>query len=194
MISYLKGKIIKKGINHIILNTGDVGYKIFVNEKLLSRLAGGDEASIWTHQYVREDSLDLYGFDKDEELDLFETLLSISGVGPRSALSVLGVASVGEIRSSIASGDPSLLTKVSGIGKKTAERVVLELKDKMAEMDTDHYYSFSGQNANAGGDEIDALMSLGYSLQQAREALAKVDSQIEDPGKRIKQALKIING
>ncbi len=193
MISYLEGKIIKKGINYILLNVGYVGYKIFVNEKFLSELAGGDEITVWTHQYVREDSLDLYGFSNDEELDLFEILLSISGVGPRSALAVLAIAGVSEIRSSIASGDPSLLTKVSGIGKKTAERVVLELRDKMAEMNTVSGGSvgpMTGQSQNS--DEMDALVSLGYSLQQARKALSEVDPQINDPGERIKRALKTI--
>ncbi|MBD3248349.1 Holliday junction branch migration protein RuvA [Candidatus Falkowbacteria bacterium] len=193
MISYLNGSILKKGINYIVVNVNNVGYKVFVNEKMLSSLAGGDEVKIWTHQYVREDSLDLYGFSSDEELELFELLISISGVGPKSALAVLAIASVDDIKGSIVSGDPSLLTKVSGIGKKTAERVVLELKDKMAKLN--FISKTSGQPASGtsyASDEIDALVALGYSLQQAREALSKVDPEINDPGERIKQALKAI--
>lgn len=190
MLAFLKGKIIKKGINNIVVDVNDVGYKVFVSEKFLSQRERGDEIVIWTHQYVREDSLDLYGFNSEEELELFELLISISGVGPKSALAVLAIASVDEIKGSIASGDSHLLTKVSGIGKKTAERVVLELKDKMDEI---KFSAKSDDNkVSFRSDEIDALMSLGYSLQQSREALAQVDKNITDSGERIKQSLKII--
>lgn len=187
MISYLKGKIIKKGENYMVIDVNNVGYKIFVNEKFLAELEKGSEVQIHTHQYVREDSLDLYGFSTAAELGLFELLISISGIGPKSALATLAIASVDDLKATIIKGDPTLLTKVSGIGKKTAERVVLELKDKI------EYFSAAGGTSSGTvgmNDEIDALMALGYSLAQAREALSKVDKKITDSGQRVKEALK----
>ncbi len=188
MISYLKGEVIKKGINCIVLNINNVGYKVFVNESFLADLEKGNEIETYTHQHVREDSLDLYGFASEAQLDFFELLISISGIGPKSGLAALAIASVDDLKNTIAQADPSLLTKVSGIGKKTAERVVLELKDKVGTLVSENG-SFS---AVVGSDEIDALMALGYSMQQAREALAGIDKDITDSGEKIKQALKSI--
>lgn len=191
MIAYIKGKIIYKGKTWIIVNVNNVGYKVFVNEKFLDDSNKGDEVELFTYQHVREDAVSLYGFRLMEELDLFEMLLSISGIGPRSAISVLAVSSVADVKESIALGDSSLLTKVSGIGKKTAERVVLELREKIdyiAPKDRKH----DDVSASSSSDEIDALIALGYSLQQAREALKQVDPKIKSSGERIKQALQRI--
>ena len=141
---------------------------------------------------MREDALDLYGFKSLEELEMFELLLSISGIGPKSALGVLAIASAADVKEAIANGDPSLLIKVSGIGKKTAERVVLELREKvMAQtMGGRQETAGTGSGIMASGDEIDALMALGYSMVQAREALRGVDNSIKDSGERIKEALR----
>lgn len=188
MISYLKGEIIKKGENYIVLNVANIGYKIFVNENFLESLKKQDQVETYTHQHVREDSLDLYGFASEAQLDFFELLISISGIGPKSGLAALAIASVDDLKSTIAQADPSLLVKVSGIGKKTAERVVLELKDKVGYLPI----ADGSQSKIIGSDEIDALMSLGYSMQQAREVLSQVDKKITDSGERIKQALKLI--
>ncbi len=187
MISFLKGKIINKRSNFVILEVGGVGYKVFVNEKLISELDG--EVGIYIHQHVREDALDLYGFDSLEELEFFELLLSISGIGPKSALGVFVIAEIDLVKNSIANGDHSLLVKVSGIGKKTAERVVLELRDKVGALEITDNNGVSRVGGSAS-DEIDGLMALGYSMQQAREALQGVDLDIKDSGERIRQALK----
>ena len=193
MISFLQGKILNKGQNYIIIKVGDIGYQVFVNSVIFADLEIGQEIEIYTHQYVREDALDLYGFKSMEELEMFELLISISGIGPKSALGVLSIASVADIKESIARGDSALLTKVSGIGRKTAERVVLELREKIGNLSR----SIAGETGNlksgsgsASGDEIDALMALGYSMVQARDALRAVDPEIKDSGERIKQALK----
>jgi len=192
MISYLKGKILNKGVGYVIIKVGEIGYQVFINSAMFAELDIGQEIELYTHQYVREDALDLYGFKSMEELEMFELLLSISGIGPKSALGVLSIANVDHIKESIASGDPSLLTKVSGIGRKTAERVVLELREKIRQ--TRLRQGYGGQAAGSGaivsGDEIDALMALGYSMSQARDALRAVDAKIKDSGERIKQALK----
>jgi len=191
MISYLTGKILNKDSNFIILRVGDVGYKVFVNAATLADFNVGSEIEIYTHQHVREDALDLYGFRSMEELEMFELLLSISGIGPKSALGVLAVGSVEDIKESISRGDPYLLTKVSGIGRKTAERVVLELREKVGHLSLNN--KATGGTTLASGEEIDALMALGYSMQQARDALRAVDVNIKDSGERIKAALKSLN-
>ncbi len=192
MISYLNGKIINKNDNFVIINVSGVGYKVFVNSSFALELKVGVDVEIYTYQHVKEDILALYGFRGLHECELFELLLSISGIGPKSAVSVLAIASVVEIKNSIASGDCSLLTQVSGIGKKTAERVVLELKDKIIKLGVDPVTGKNEIGSIVGSDEIDGLITLGYSLQQAREALLKVDSSITDSGERIREALKII--
>ena len=191
MISFLQGKILNKGQNYAIIKVGGIGYQVFVNSTMLADLQIGQDVEIYTHQYVREDSLDLYGFKSMGDLEMFELLISISGIGPKSALGVLAVASVEDVKESIARGDSSLLTKVSGIGRKTAERVVLELREKIGNLKLETGNSKSGAGS-ASGDEIDALMVLGYSMPQARDALRAVDPKIKDSGERIKQALKRI--
>ena len=188
MISYLKGKIINKGGGFVILEVNNIGYQIFIMPLHYADLTAGQEIEFYTYQQVREDALNLYGFRKMEELELFELLLSISGIGPKSALGVMSIATAADIKESIAQGDPALLTKVSGIGRKTAERVVLELREKIGKLGFGD--GKLGKNNLGSSDEIDALMALGYSLIQAREALNKVDAKTKDSGERIRQALK----
>jgi len=192
MISFLRGKILNKSLNYIIIDVNDIGYKVFVNSSTISSVHEGEETELYIYQHVKEDILALYGFNDLEELELFEMLLSISGVGPKSAIGVLTVADASEIKNSISSGDSSLLEKVSGIGKKTAERVVLELQDKVGKMTSGKPTTTGEGKVSAVSDEIDALIALGYSMQQAREALRKVDPDIKDSGERIKEALKNI--
>jgi len=188
MISYLKGKIRNKGNGFVILEVNNIGYQVFVLPLLYVDLNLDQEIEFYTYQQVREDALNLYGFKILAELELFELLLSISGIGPRSALGVMSIAAVTDIKESISRGDPALLTKVSGIGRKTAERVVLELREKIGKLIVG-----DGESAKSdlgSSDEIDALIALGYSLNQAREALNNVDAKIKDSGERIRQALK----
>ena len=193
MIGFLRGKILNKKNNFIILENNNVGYKIFVNSIIFSEIKIGQQVELYIHQYIREDALDLYGFDSLEALELFELLLSISGVGPKGALGVLTLANIKEIKNSIYHGDAELLTKVSGIGKKTAERIVLELKEKIKKISDETYLEECAKDGTANGYEIDALMTFGYSAQQARNVLCKINPKITDSGKRIKEALKLIN-
>ncbi len=189
MISYLKGTILNKSQGYIILKIGDIGYKIFINSVMFAELDINQPVELYTYQYVREDALTLYGFKNLEELELFELLLLISGIGPKSALGVLSISDASDIKEAILGGDASLLTKVSGIGRKTAERVVLELREKVGKTISGGKKTIRG-GVIASGDEIDALMALGYSMSQAREALQRVDANIKDSGERIKEALK----
>ena len=188
MIGSLKGKIIHKTEKFLILETSGVGYKINVSPDTLSQLKKqGNETMFWIHTHVREDTLDLYGFLDYPELEFFEMLLGVSGIGPKSALAILGITSIETLRHAIATGDTSYLTKISGIGRKTAEKIVIELRDKIAEK-----VSQLGEKTLQGElDTLEALKSLGYSQNEARAALKKVKPDT-DTNAKIREALKIL--
>ncbi len=185
MLAYLNGKILVKRENYIIVVVNGLGYKIFVAPKLIADLLG--EVELYLYQQIKEDGSALFGFKTVSELEFFELLLTVSGIGPKSALAILSLAKVEEIKEAIALGNADLLTTVSGIGRKTAERLVMELKNKISHLATGE--TLGGE---ARGEELEALVSLGYSLSQAREALNKVEAKITDSGERIRQALKNI--
>ena len=191
MISYLKGKIKHKGNGFAILEVNQLGYKIFAASPLYADLKLGQEFEFYTHQYVREDTLSLYGFRNMAELELFELLIGVSGIGPKSGLAVMSIATADDIKASIAQGDSALLTKVSGIGRKTADRVILELREKIGKLSSGGDNKLGRGNLGSS-DEIDALMALGYSLLEARDALNGVDQKVKDSSERIRQALKRI--
>ena len=188
MIAYLKGQVLAKINSQIILETNNIGYLVALSENLLAEIKSGDDLDVYIHHHIKEEASDLYGFKNLEDLELFELLLSISGVGPKTALGVFSVALASDIKEAISRGDSGLLTKVSGIGRKTAERIVLELREKIAQLN--FYSKLSGEKSVVTGDEIDALMALGYSLSQAREALNSIDPTLKDSGARLKAALK----
>jgi Holliday junction DNA helicase RuvA len=182
MIAQLKGSVSSIGAGFVVLDVHGVGYKIYTS--FVSR--EGSEIMLWTHLAVRETALDLYGFKHREELSLFELLVSVSGIGPKSALAILSMASVETLRSAIASGDTSYLTKVSGIGRKTAQKIVLELKEKVGDA--------GDVDLRGAADAVEVLRSLGYSQQESRDAIQQVDPEISSTGERVKSALKIIGG
>lgn len=187
MIGSIKGAIALKTDKFLIVETAGVGYKVSVSPDVLSKAKKtGEEICLWIHTHVREDSLDLYGFLDYSELEFFEMLISVSGIGPRSGLAILGIASIDTLRKAISTGDTSYLTKISGIGKKTAERIVIDLRDKM------------GEEASSGSlqielDALEALKSLGYSQADARDVLKKVSPDV-DTNTKIKEALKLLGG
>jgi holliday junction DNA helicase RuvA len=186
MIGYVDGKIVFKGEKYVILSTGGVGYKIFVPVGVNRSLELDKDAKLWTHLHVREDAMELYGFLYQTELEFFVMLISVSGIGPKSALGVLAVAPIDTLKRAISSGDTSYLTKVSGIGRKIAEKIILELKDKIG-------YGkdfFVGEEMNEHTDILDALVSLGYQQKEAREMIQKIPRDIKGRDKRLKEALK----
>jgi Holliday junction DNA helicase RuvA len=187
MIAYLRGQIINKANNYLIVEVSGLGYQVFVGENLFNELKKNTAVELYTYHQVREEASDLYGFKKLSDLELFELLLSVSGVGPKSALGVLSIASADDIKETIIRGDANLLTKVAGIGKKTAERLVLELKNKVLRTTSGDSLETSSLGSS---DELDALMSLGYSLSEARSALNELDPALKDSGERVKAALK----
>ncbi len=187
MIGSIRGKIILKTEKFLIVETGGVGYKVAVSPDTLSK-AGRIESEtfLWTHTIVREDALDLYGFSDREELEFFEMLINVSGIGPKGALSILGIASIETLRKAISTGDTAYLTKISGIGRKTAEKIVIELREKIGE-------EKSGTSLQGELDAMEALKSLGYSQNDARDALKKVTPDT-DTNTKIREALKILGG
>ena len=187
MIAYLKGKIIFKNENFIILLSGSVGYKVFM---LSCQNKIDDETEFFTYLNVKEDSLALYGFMSYQELELFEHLISISGIGPKAGLGILSLADSETIKIAIAKGDSNILTRVSGIGRKTAERVVLELRNKFSSLENDEILQEKSKEINDHTDAIEALVSLGYSLSEAKKAIAEIPSEIKDVSEKIKMALK----
>jgi len=187
MLAYIQGTIItKKHDSVIIILTNGLGYKVYVTAKSLVDLMIGDEARLFLYHQVKEDGQSLFGFSDLETLDFFEMLLSVSGIGPKSALNILSATDADSLRQAIALGEPELLTKVSGIGKKMAEKIVVELKSKLKD------FSFSGNISATTSDEIDALVGLGYSLASVRQALDSVDKDLIDSGERVKEALKFL--
>lgn len=188
MIAHLSGDILYTGDKYIVVETGGVGYKVRVTTDALLFLKNNADkkVSLWIYTVVREDALDLYGFQNQNELDFFEMLISVSGIGPKGALGILNVAPVEHLKEAIAMGDTGALTKVSGIGSKSAQKIILELRDKLG-----------GHENNTGGtmlgderDAIEGLVALGYPERSAREALKKVSSETKGTGARIKEALK----
>ena len=189
MIGFLEGEIKAIRAGYAIISAGGVGYKVSATKQALAGMAVGSRASLWTHLAVRETALDLYGFAEEEEMRFFDLLITVSGIGPKSALAILDIANVETLRTAIARGNAGYLTNVSGIGKKTAEKIIVELKDKVG-------LSAEGTSEALKGDEeaLEAMRSLGYSPQEARDALRKVPHEITGSNDRLREALKILGG
>lgn len=189
MLYCLTGKLIQRKENYFILEMGGLGLKIFASLATLKALPEINEsAKVFTHLHIKEDAWDIYGFTSKLELDFFEKLISVNGVGPKTALNILNIDTAERLMAAINEGRVDLLTKASGIGRKTAERVVVELKGKFSQMD-------SGEIAGlmeSDSDIMDVLQNLGYTKAQAKQAVSKVDSKIKNIEDRIKAALKIL--
>jgi Holliday junction DNA helicase RuvA len=188
MLAFLRGQVLVKRPGSLIIDNNGLGYQVFVGERFWEAAASGQPIETYLYHSVREDAADLYGFSSLDELSLFELLVSVSGIGPKSALGILSLADVEQIKQAIILGDESLLTKVSGIGGKTAQRLILELRGKIAGLLP--AASLDGGQAAASSDDLEALIALGYSAPDARRALSKVDTSISDPAQRLKSALQ----
>ena len=198
MYEYIKGKYVGINKDYIIVENNGIGYKIFTSGATMSSIPKpGEEIMLFLEQIVREDFLGLYGFDSREELDLFKLLLTVSGVGPKAALSLLSISRVNNLKYAILTGDEKHICRGVGIGKKTAARIVLELKDKLR---ADELLDDS-QNSEAGASEnvvilseaLSALLALGYSEKEAEAALKNVDKN-ESIENIIKASLKLLMG
>ena len=201
MYEYIRGKY--KGINrdYIIIENNGIGYKIFTSGATMSSMPKIDEeVKLYLEQIVREDFLGLYGFDSREELEMFKLLLSINGVGAKAALSLLSISRINNLRYAIMMGDEKHLCKAPGIGKKTAGRIILELKDKIKKEDISEVIEGSGEfedlmpnNASNIAEALGARLALGYSEKEAEAALKKVD-KTDTLENIIKNCLKVLMG
>lgn len=190
MIYSILGKIINKMEKFVVVENNGIGYKIFSSESILAGLEVGQDINLYTYLNVREDVLDLYGFLSLEDKEFFEMLISVSGIGPKGALGILAVAPTRMLKSAILAGDSNVMTKVSGIGSKTAAKIVLELKSKLASsISKEDKESYLSEDVKKDIDVIDALVGLGYNQLKAREALksAPTDLSTED---KIRYCLK----
>ncbi|MDD3393329.1 MAG: Holliday junction branch migration protein RuvA [Clostridia bacterium] len=195
MISYIKGTLVHRGENHIILETGGIGYQIFVSAGLLSKMpALGTELKIFTYMSVKEDGITLFGFSSKEEQEIFLKLLTVGGVGPKGALGFLSQLTPQEIIIAILSADEKTLSKAPGVGRKTAQRVILELKDKCSAEDAIAIFpnveaaasSFGGEKLEA----IEAMAALGYSRSEAAKAVGQAAAEGMTTEEILKAALK----
>ena len=188
MIGSIRGKIRHKDLTSLTIDVSGVGYKVMVPTEIALYATLEKEVLLWTHLVVRENALELFGFTEKETLDAFELLITISGIGPKSAIGILNIVTVATLRQAVASGDTSYLTRVSGVGKKNAEKIVLELKNKLKTTKEDE-----SVDTRIEGDALEALVSLGYSERDAREALKQVSKEISGTAERVKGALKLLS-
>lgn len=183
MFGHISGKIFDLKATRAVLKAGGVGFVIHSTPAFLSKLKVDQEASFWTHTAVRENSIELYGFETEAELKIFELLITVSGVGPKSGLAILSVAGMKAIEQAVATSDTSSLVKISGIGKKTAEKIVLELGGKIA---------VSREVGGVPGEDLDvfeALRSLGYRDREIQEIMKALPENLSGTNEKIKYAL-----
>ena len=197
MIAYLEGKLIEKNPTHLILEVNGVGYSVNIPVSTYSNLVEtGETVKVLTYQHVREDELKLYGFSTKPEKGLFELLISVNGVGPRLALSILSCISVNEFQRSVLQEDLDSLTTIAGVGKKKALRLIVELKEKLGKIDLGEKKDLEEKetvSVSAQDEALSALVSLGYTKPDAKKALERVIKDIDEVlpvEELIKRALK----
>ena len=191
MIATLQGVVSEKLADLIVLDVNGVGYGLLVPAEDYGKLKIDESYKLYVYEHIREQSHDLFGFLARDTKSLFEQLLDVNGIGPKMALSMLSVGSPQDVRQAIASGDTKFIQQANGVGKRVAERVVVELKDKVGLIGVDLESSglLTGDSAVVNDEAIEGLVALGYSIQDAAKALQGVDSDLTT-AERIKQALK----
>ena len=198
MISFIKGEVVKKGLDYIILENNNMGYFINTSFNTLNNLSEGEKAFIFTYLHIREDILQLYGFLSAEEIEMFKKLITVNGVGPKAGLAVLSTYDVNTLKAIIIKDDAVKMSKVPGVGKKTASKIILELKDKVGNLDNinhdDEYFEEIKiiDDKNEISDLLDALTSLGFSQFEAKKVLDEIDIKNKSENEIIKEALKKI--
>lgn len=183
MIAYIKGTILEKGLTYIIIETHGLGYKVFVTPETLEHKIG-EEIKLYTYHKVAEDGQALFGLPDFFSLQFFELLITVSGVGPKMALAILSAAKIDAIKSAIMHQDTGMFTRISGVGTKTAERIIVELKSKVGSLET-------APGLAASNEVFDALLALGYNQREVREVVNKLDHNLSTP-EQLKQALRML--
>ncbi len=186
MISYLEGTIIHSSTAYIIVNVGGIGYKVFAVPEILTKPVG-DNIKLFIYHKSSDDGQSLFGLPTSNALNFFELLITVSGVGPKIALSILSSGDTNTLQEAIAKQDTAFFSQLGGIGKKTAERIIVELKDKMVQLPT-----IDGANNASSSDVFDALVGLGYATHEVRKIITEIDRQASTEN-QLKQALKLIS-
>jgi Holliday junction DNA helicase RuvA len=190
MIAHLQGTIAEKFANSVIIDVHGVGYEVALTAPDFDKLYLNDEVKLYTYHHVREQSEELFGFTSLEGKKIFELLITVQGIGPKNAMSVLSLASYEEVRNAIANADAAYLTKANGVGKKAAERIIVDLREKVG---LPTYYGRKSdpetQTIAANDEALEALMALGFQLADATKALEGVDQSLSVE-ERIREALK----
>jgi len=197
MIGFVQGKVDAISEDNVVIDTGGIGYDVRISAKTAQELPGiGQEVRLYTYTSVREDGISLFGFLSRDSLDIFKKIITVNGIGPKGGLAVLSVMSADELKFAIISGNAQAITKAPGIGKKTAERVILDLKDKISVEDTQirkEISSYDGlpQTGKAQSEAVEALTALGYSATDALHAVRQIEHAEEmDVEAILKLALK----
>ena len=180
MYAYIKGSLEDKASNYVVIEAMGIGYKIFMGETAIDGIGNiGDNVKVYTHYHVREDDISLYGFKTNEELRMFELLISVSGVGAKSALTILSNIEPSSFALAVITNDESKLVKVPGVGKKTAARIVLELKDKLKNIESDYNNNNAVKETIVNDQKIDeaisALQVLGYNKREIEQVFEKLE-------------------
>jgi len=183
MIQYLIGKIGLKDEKMVVIEVGGVGYKVFCSPSTLGKISEGEDIKIFTYLHLREDAAELYGFLTQKDLELFEVLNEISGVGPKTAMMLTSLGSLTKLKEVIEKGE--LPKEIKGIGKKKGQKILLELTGKINEIKV-------ANKTEEPDDALDGLVSLGFPRQKAKEALSQIPGDVQDTNSRIKKALEIL--
>ena len=201
MIAFLNGKIAAKGQNEAVIDVDGIGFQVACSMNTLSTLPQkGEPCLLWTWLNVRQDGVDLFGFSSQEEKRMFLRLTGVSGIGPKTALQMLGSMPLKDLTLAIMTGDAAVLARAPGIGKKTAQRIALELKEKVTEADLESLHLegavpiAQAAQTDAVNEAVQALISLGYTSSEAAGAVSRVSSQTEDAGELIRLALRDMSG
>lgn len=195
MFAYIKGTLEIKSINYVVVENSGIGYKIYMSHKSIGTIGNvGENVKVYTHYHVREDDISLYGFNSEEELRMFEILINVSGVGVKSALTMLSDITPASFAMAVINDDVTRLTKVPGVGRKTAQRLILELKDKLKSEDIsgEQIEETSIKEKEIDNDAIIALQVLGYNKKEIEQALEKIEAKNLSVEETIKTALKYL--
>lgn len=190
MIAHIFGKVVEKFQNSLIVDVNGVGYELMVPTFDYDAATLDEEKKFYTHHNIRENAEELYGFSSLTAKRLFELLITVNGIGPKAGIAIMSLASVEEVRNAIANRDIAFISSASGVGKKTAERVILELCDKVGEASDLNYKT---RTLNGNDEALDALMALGFQLKEATAALEEIDSTLPT-AERIRLALRASSG
>lgn len=195
MFAYIKGTIEIKSINYVVIENGGIGYKIYMSQKSIGTMGNiGETVKIHTHYHVREDDISLYGFTSEEELRMFEILINVSGVGVKSALTMLSDITPASFAMAVINDDVTRLVKVPGVGKKTAQRLILELKDKLKfeDISGEEIKQIDLEEKEVSNDAVNALQVLGYNKNEIEQVLRKIETTNLSVEDIIKTALKYL--